>query len=92
MQDFAARRVNEDFALVRRISRCRAPHELATVFTEYWRKAAKHYGKEATTLAMLMINATSRMVMDRPAAKGKQGIVAVPLREAAAVNDTLPRK
>lgn len=83
MQDFIARRINEDFALARRVSLCRAPHDLAAAYTDFWRKAAEDYGKEATTVTKLMINARSKMVVVAKAAMDGEKTAPIPLREAA---------
>ena len=62
VQGFIARRVNEDFGVVRVLSQCRTPDDLMAAYTEYWRKVAEDYGKEVTTVGKLMANATSKIV------------------------------
>ena len=83
LQGFVARRINEDFALVRAVSQCRTPQELVTAYTDFWRKAAEDYGKEVTTLAKLMTNATSRIVAAAQPAIVEETTASVPWREAA---------
>jgi hypothetical protein len=82
LQEFVARRTIEDFSLLRRLAHCRAQHEVVAAYSDFWRKAADDYGKEATTLAKLMISAANRM-----AAVGQPTTVTEPrtvqLREAA---------
>jgi hypothetical protein len=83
VQSFIARRINEDFALVRAVSQCRTPHELMAAYTDFWRKAAEDYGKEVTTVAKLMTNATSKIVAAAQPAVVEEEPVSVPWREAA---------
>ena len=83
MQDFAARRIKEDFALVQRVSQCRAPHDLMGAYTDFWLKAVEDYGKEAAIVNKLMINASSKMVVVAKAAMEKEKTRPIPVREAA---------
>ena len=83
LQDFIARRLNEDFALMRRVSHCRAPHELVGAYADFWRKAPEDYGKEATMVTKLMMNATNEMVVAGQTAAKRQKVMPAPLREAA---------
>ena len=62
VQGFIARRVNEDFGVVRTFSQCRTPDDLMAAYTEYWRNVAEDYGKEVTRVGKLMANATSKIV------------------------------
>jgi hypothetical protein len=60
--DFMMRRLTEDFALMRRLAHCRSQHEIVELCADFWRKASDDYGREATTVATLMINTTSKMM------------------------------
>jgi hypothetical protein len=82
-QNFLARRINEDVLQARRLAHCRAPHDVMAAYTDFWRKAAEDYGKEASTLAMLMINAASKMVVVGQFAMDEEKIQPASLREAA---------
>jgi hypothetical protein len=83
IQSFIARRINEDFALVRAVSQSRTPQDLMAAYTDFWRKAADDYGKEVTTVAKLMTNATGKMVAAAQPAIVEEEAVPVPWREAA---------
>jgi hypothetical protein len=61
-QNFVGRRLEEDFALMQRLSRSRAPDQILAVYADFWQKAAEDYGKEITTLTELMTGVTSKMV------------------------------
>jgi hypothetical protein len=61
--DFVARRINEDFALVNRLAHCRGHDEVVAAYTDFWRKAAEDYGKEAATMGKLVTNAAAKMVV-----------------------------
>jgi Phasin protein len=83
IQSFIARRVTEDFAVGRAVSQSRTPHELMAAYTDFWRRAAEDYGKEVTTIAKLMTNATSKMVAAAQPAVVEEQAASVPWREAA---------
>jgi hypothetical protein len=82
VQSFIARRINEDFALARSVSRCRTPQDHMVACADYWRKAAEDYAREMSTLGKLMTNATSKIVAAAQPAID-QGTISVPMREAA---------
>ena len=81
--DFVARRINEDFALVDRLAHCRGHDEVVAAYTDFWRKAAEDYGKETTTMAKLMINAATKMVVAGQSAMDEEKTLPYPLRQAA---------
>jgi Phasin protein len=82
LQRFIARRINEDFALVRKVSQCRTPHDHVVACADYWRKAAEDYAEEVTRLGKLTTSATSKMVAAAHPAIGEEGML-VKMREAA---------
>jgi hypothetical protein len=59
-QDFVARRLKEDVALVQRLTSCSKPDQLLSVYTDFWRKAGEDYGKEIATMTGLMTDMTSK--------------------------------
>jgi len=82
LQRFIARRINEDFALVRKVSQCRTPQDRMVACADSWRKAAADYAKEVTTVAKLTANATSKVVAATHPAIVEEGL-SVQMREAA---------
>jgi Phasin protein len=61
-QDFVGRRLNEDFALVQRLSHSCTPDQILSAYTDFWQKAAEDYGREVTTMTKLATAATTKVV------------------------------
>ena len=53
-QGFVARRLQEDMALMQRLTRCFSPDQILAAYSDFWHKAAEDYGKEITTMTKLM--------------------------------------
>jgi len=70
-QGFVAARLQEDVALMQRLTRCCSPHQILDAYTDFWHKAAEDYGKEVTSLTKLMTGVTSKMVAASQAAAGE---------------------
>ncbi len=62
-QEFLARRINEDMALMQRLTQSRTPDQILAAYTDFWQKAGEDYGNEITTLSKLMAGATTKMVV-----------------------------
>jgi len=70
-QGFVANRIQEDIALMQRLTRCSSPNQILDAYTGFWHKAAEDYGYEVTTLTKLMTGVTSKMVAASQAAAGE---------------------
>jgi hypothetical protein len=79
-QDFVARRLNEDFALVQRLSHSRTPDQMLNAYTQ---KAAEDYGREVTTMTKLFAGVTSKTVVAAQTATDESSTRLLPSREAA---------
>ena len=62
-QGFVANRIQEDIALMQRLTRCSSPNQILDAYTGFWHKAAEDYGKEITTMTKLMTGLTRNMVL-----------------------------
>jgi hypothetical protein len=62
-QDFVGHRVQEDIALMQRLTHSCTPDQILAAYSDYWHKAAEDYGKELSTMTKLMSGVTSRMVV-----------------------------
>ena len=82
-QDFVARRLNEDFALVQRLSHSRTPDQMLNAYTDFWQKAAEDYGREVTTMTKLFAGVTSKTVVAAQTATDESSPRLLPSREAA---------
>ena len=47
-QIFVGRRLEEDLALMQRLTRSRAPDQILAAYADFWQKAAEDYRKEIT--------------------------------------------
>jgi hypothetical protein len=61
-QDFLARRLKEDFALMKRLTHCSTPDQVMAAYADFWHKAADDYGREITTMSKLVTGVTTKMV------------------------------
>lgn len=52
-QDFAGKRLNEDFGLVRRLTAARSIDQVWHAYEDYWKTAREDYGREYTAMARL---------------------------------------
>ena len=50
-QNFAGRRLEEDFTFMQKLMRSRTPDQVLGAHADFWRKAADDYGKEIRTIA-----------------------------------------
>jgi hypothetical protein len=82
-QDFVGRRLNEDFALVQRLSHSCTPDQILSAYTDFWAKAADDYGREVTTMTKLIAGVTSKMVVAAQSATDEASTRLFPSREAA---------
>lgn len=67
-QRFVGDRLQEDIALMQRLTRCRTPDQVWSAYSDFWQKAAEDYGKELTTMTKLMTGVTSKMVVSAQSA------------------------
>ena len=58
-QGFVGHRLQEDIALMQRLTRCEISDQVLVAYTDFWHKAAEDYGKEITTMTKLMTGVTS---------------------------------
>jgi hypothetical protein len=82
-QDFVGRRLEEDFALMRRLTYSHTPDQILAAYTDFWQKAAEDYGKEVNTISKLMARVTTKMVTAAQTATDEASTSAFPLRKAA---------
>jgi len=61
-QDFVGHRLQEDIALMQRLTQCYTPNQVWSAYANFWQKAAEDYGKEFGTMTKLMTGVTSKMV------------------------------
>jgi len=73
-QGFVASRLQEDIALMHRLTGCRSPNEILGAYADFWHKAGEDYGKEVTTLTKPMTGVTSKMVVGSQAAAGEVSV------------------
>jgi hypothetical protein len=66
-QGFLAHRLQEDIALMQRLTQC-TPDQIFAAYADYCNKAAADYGKELTSLTKLMTGVTSKLVANSQAA------------------------
>ena len=62
-QTFVGRRLQQNCALIRRLSQSRTSDQVVSAYTDFWQQVAESYGKELTTLTKLMTGMTSKIVM-----------------------------
>jgi len=62
-QGFVGHRLQQDIALMQRLTRCGTSDQILAVYTDFWHKAAEDYGKEIATMTKLMTGVTSKMVV-----------------------------
>jgi hypothetical protein len=61
-QNFVARRLQEDFLLVQKLTQTRTPDGIIVAYADFWRKAAADYAQEYATIAKLLTGIASRVV------------------------------
>jgi hypothetical protein len=62
-QIFVGRRLQQNYALIQRLSQSRTSDQIVSAYADFWQQVAESYGKELTTLTKLMTGMTSKMVM-----------------------------
>jgi hypothetical protein len=62
-QAFVGRRLQQNCALVQRLSESRTSDQVVSAYTDFWEQVAESYGKELTTFTKLVTGMTSKMVM-----------------------------
>src|SRR5262249_61626866 len=62
-QSFIGRQLQQNYALIQRLSQSRTSNQVVSAYTDFWQQVAESYGKELTTLTKLMTGMTSKMVM-----------------------------
>jgi hypothetical protein len=62
-QTFVGRRLQQNCALVQRLSQSRTSDQVVSAYRDFWHQVAESYGTELTTLTKLMTGMTSKMVM-----------------------------
>jgi hypothetical protein len=82
-QGFVALRLQEDIALMQRLTRCGTSDQLLGAYTDFWHKAGEDYGKEITTMTKLMTGVTSKMVVAAQSATEQVSTAQFPWQRAA---------
>jgi Phasin protein len=82
-QIFLGRRLEDDFALVQRLTSSRTPDQIWAAYTDFWQKAVEDYGKEITALTKLMTAVAGKMETVAQSATGEPGSVETPWKKAA---------
>jgi Phasin protein len=82
-QAFVGHRLQEDVALMQRLTQCRTPDQIAAAYSDFWRKAAEDYGKQFTTMTKLMTGVTNKMVVAVQSAADEASKDLSPRRNAA---------
>jgi hypothetical protein len=62
-QTFVGHRLQQNCALIQRLSQSRTSDQVVSAYTDFWQQVAESYGRELTTLTKLMTGMTSKMVM-----------------------------
>jgi len=62
-QIFVGRRLQQNYALIQRLSQSRTSDQVVSAYADFWQQMAESYGKELTTFTKLMTGMTSKMVM-----------------------------
>jgi len=62
-QTFVEHRLQQNCALIERLSQSRTSHQVVSAYRDFWQQVAESYGKELTTLTKLMTGMTSKIVM-----------------------------
>ena len=82
-QIFLGRRLEDDFALMQRLTSSRTPDQIWAAYTDFWQKAVEDYGKEITALTKLMTAVAGKMETVAQSATGEPGSVETPWKKAA---------
>src|SRR5690349_1782922 len=61
-QAFVGRRLQEDVALMKRLSQCRTADGVVSAYLDFWELAGEDYGKECASMTKLVPAAASKMV------------------------------
>jgi Phasin protein len=70
-QGFVGQRLQEQIALVQRLTHCRTPDQMLAAYGDFWRAAAKDYRDQVTSIRNLMTDLTSKVaVTQHPASEG----------------------
>jgi hypothetical protein len=70
-QTFVGRRLQQNCALIQRLSQSRTSDQVVSAYTDFWQQVAESYGKELTTFTKLMTGMTSKMVMVTQTTQGQ---------------------
>ena len=82
-QGFVSHRIQEDIALMQRLTRCCTPDQILGAYSDFWQQAAEDYGKELTTMTKLMTGITNRMVVAAQTATDEASTNLIPWQRAA---------
>ena len=82
-QDFANRRMKEDFALLQRVSASRSPEQVWAAYIAFWQKAAADYSQEFGRTAKLADGLTSRSMVAMQRQMEEATTEMLPLEKAA---------
>jgi hypothetical protein len=61
-QAFVGHRLQEDVALMKRLSQCRTANGVVSAYLDFWEIAGEDYGKECASLTKLVPAAASKMI------------------------------
>ncbi|HEU0063135.1 MAG TPA: phasin family protein [Hyphomicrobiaceae bacterium] len=59
-QGFVTHRLQQDMALMQRLTRSLSPDHILAAYTDFWHQAAEDYGKEITTMTRLATGVMSK--------------------------------
>jgi hypothetical protein len=82
-QGFVGHRLQEDIALMQRLTRCGTSDQVLAAYSDFWHKAAEDYGKEITTMTKLMTGVTSKIVVAAQSATEEVRTTHLPWQRAA---------
>ena len=62
-QSFIGRQLQQNYALIQRLSQSRTSNQVVSAYTDFWQQMAENCGKEFIAVTKLMTGLTNRMVM-----------------------------
>ena len=62
-QSFMGRQLQQNYALIQRLSQSRTSNQVVSAYTDFWQQVAESCGKEFIAVTKLMTGMTNKMVM-----------------------------
>jgi len=62
-QSFVRRQLQQNYALIQRLSQSRTSDQVVAAYTDFWQQVAESCGKELIAVTKLMTGVTNKMVM-----------------------------